>query len=80
VNVVKTTIYLDRDLLHCFQRMAAGQGRSQAELIREAMDQYARKASVPKPKGWGKFDSGRKDISSKVDLILEEAGRKGEWP
>jgi hypothetical protein len=53
----KTTVYLPDDLKQALTRMASVSGRSEAELIREAIATLARTAERPRPRG-GLFRSG----------------------
>ena len=46
----KTTVYLPDDLKAALERAAAAQGRSEAELIREAVRKLTQNAEQPKPK------------------------------
>jgi predicted transcriptional regulator len=77
--MVKTTVYLDSDDALALRQMAESQGRSQAELIREAIQKYARKAKRPKLPGIGEFDSGHTDTSTRADQILSRAAKRGGW-
>ena len=76
----KTTVYLSQETAIRIRQLAQSHGRSQAELIREALEEYTRKASAPAPTGWGKFASGRTDVSSRskelLGQILEERRRE----
>lgn len=49
--VVKTTVYLPDDLKEALDRLAAASGRSEADLIREAIGALARTAPRPRPRG-----------------------------
>ncbi len=77
--MVKTTVYLDTDVVLSLRRMAESQGRSQAELIRDALVNYTRKAKRPKLPGLGEFDSGHSDTSERADEILKRAAKRGRW-
>jgi len=77
--MVKTTVYLDTDTALAFRQMAESQGRSQAELIRDALETYARKVKRPKLPGIGEFDSGHSDTSARADEILSRAAKRGRW-
>ena len=78
-SVVKTTVYLDPDLALSIRQLAEIQGRSQAELIREALQAYARQAPPPKPKGMGMYRSGRSDVSGRYRELLRQAVRERRW-
>jgi hypothetical protein len=53
--MIRTTVYLDHDTALALRQLAAVQGRSQAELIRDALARYTRRAARPAPKGIGKI-------------------------
>ena len=74
--MTKTTVYLDADVALSLRRMAESQGRSQAELIRDALVKYTRKAKRPKIPGIGEFDSGHTDTSDRADEILKRAAKQ----
>jgi hypothetical protein len=57
-------------------QMAESQGLSQAELIRDALQAYARKARRPKLSGMEEFDSGPTDTSARTDDILTRAAKR----
>jgi predicted transcriptional regulator len=78
-SVTKTTVYLDTDVALSLRRMAESQGRSRAELIRDALATYTRKAKRPKLPGVGEFDSGHSDTSERADEILQRAAKRGKW-
>ena len=79
-GVTKTTVYLDPDTVLALRQMAETQGRSQAELIRDALEAYTRKAKRPKIPGIGEFDSGHTDTSECAEQLLSSAAAKrGGW-
>lgn len=75
--MIKTTVYIEESTDRSLKQMAQSQGRSQAELIREALTTYAAQASVPRPKGIGAYSSGRSDVSERAEDLLREAAH--EW-
>jgi hypothetical protein len=77
--VTKTTVYLDTDLAVTLRQIAALEGRAQAELIREALTEYARRKKRPAIPGIGEFDSGHTDTSQKAEQILRRASGRGKW-
>jgi predicted transcriptional regulator len=77
--VTKTTVYLDSETVLALRQMAEAQGRSQAELIRDALDTYTRKAKRPKIPGVGEFDSGHTDTSEHAEQLLSSAAKRGRW-
>jgi predicted transcriptional regulator len=75
----KTTVYLDADLAVTLRQLATSEGRAQAELIREALAEYARRRKRPAIPGIGEFDSGHTDTSQKAEQILRRAAGRGKW-
>jgi hypothetical protein len=73
--VKKTTVYLPEELKRSLQRMAATSGRSEAELIREAVATHVRAADHPRPRG-GLFESGDRSLSGHVDEALAGFGER----
>lgn len=78
--MTKTTVYLDTDTVLTLRRMAQSQGRSQAELVRDALQAYTAQWKRPVPKGLGKYDSGETRGAENAKRFLREAARKGKWP
>lgn len=74
--MVKTTVYLDEGIALKLRQIAKNAGRSQAEVIREALRDYAEETERPWPKGVGKYDSGRSDVSERAEEILREKARQ----
>jgi hypothetical protein len=77
--MVKTTVYLDSEIVLSLRQMAASQGRKQAELIRDALVAYTRNGKRPLPRGLGKYDSGERDVSVRAKQILRDAAKQGKW-
>jgi len=77
--MTKTTVYLDEDLALMLRQLATSEGRAQAELIREALAEYARRRKRPAIPGIGEFDSGHTDTSQKAEQILRRAAGRGKW-
>lgn len=77
--MIKTTVYLDPEIALAFRQLASTHGKSQAELIREALALYARQSGRPKPKGIGAYRSGRSDVSERAEELLRQAARDGSW-
>ena len=71
----KTTVYLPDELKQSLRRMAAASGRSEAELIREAIAALARTADRPRPHG-PLFSSGDPTLSEHVDEALAGFGSR----
>lgn len=77
--MTKTTVYLDADLAVTLRQLATSEGRAQAELIREALAEYARRRKRPAIPGIGEFDSGHTDTSQRAEQILRRASGRGKW-
>jgi hypothetical protein len=70
----KTTVYLPDDLKAALERMAAAQGRSKAELIRQAVRELTRNLEPPRPR-LPLFRSGDPTLAERVDEALEGFGQ-----
>ena len=67
----KTTVYLPDDLKAALERVAAAQGRSEAELIREAIRELTRRLEPPRPR-LPLFSSGEPTLAERVDEELKK--------
>lgn len=67
----KTTVYLPDELKAALEWTAAAQGRSEAELIREAVRRLTREQEQPKPR-LPLFSSGDPTLAERVDEELRE--------
>jgi hypothetical protein len=80
--MVKTTVYLGDDLVQRLRSLSRLRDRSQAELIREALERFVDTESQslerPAPVGIGRFGSGRPDLARQVDKIMRQAARSGK--
>jgi predicted transcriptional regulator len=74
--MTKMTIYLDAELAVTIRQLATRQGRAQAELIREALTEYARRRKWPAIPGLGEFDSGHTGTSENAEEILRRGARR----
>ena len=78
--MVKTTIYMEPSVALTLRHLASVQGRSQAEIIREAIESYTNKSlERPRPKGIGEYDSGRTDVSERAKELMRRAARSRRW-
>jgi hypothetical protein len=77
--MVKTTIYMEPEVALTLRQLAAVQGRSQAEIIREAIRAYTKSAGRPRPKGIGAYQSGRSDVSERAEQLMRRAARSRRW-
>ena len=66
----KTTIMVPEGLYERIKRIAAERGESMGQLIRESLEETASKHR-PKLPFLGIGDSGRSDISSRIDELYE---------
>lgn len=77
--MTKTTVYLDSNTVLTLRQMAEIQGRSQAELIRDALTAYTNGAKRPLPRGLGKYDSDETHGAERAKDFLRSAAKKGRW-
>jgi len=79
-TMLRTTIYLDKDVALAIRQLADREQRSQAEVIREALRRYlkqvGKRREPPKPSGIGAYRSGRHDVSERAEELLRQAARK----
>jgi len=77
--MVKTTVYLDAEIVVTLRQLSQQEGRSRAELIRDALAEFARQRKRPAIPGVGEFDSGETGVSGRSEKILREASERGKW-
>ena len=77
--MVKTTVYLDNELALSLRHLSEVEGRSQAELIRDALKAFTSQRIRPMPTGTGEFHSGHTDTSQRDKEILRETAKRGGW-
>ena len=72
----KTTVYLDPADYRALKRLAARKKRPPAELVREAVAEYAARHEPRRAaKSIGAFTSGRRDLSERAEELLKGMGR-----
>jgi hypothetical protein len=71
----KTTVYLPDELKRSVARMAAASGKSEAEVIRDAIAALARASGRPRPTG-GLFASGDPSLSARAEEALAGFGER----
>jgi predicted transcriptional regulator len=72
----KTTVYLDPADYRALKRIAARTRRPPAELVREAVAEYAARHQPKRmAKSVGAFASGRHDLSERAEELLKGMGR-----
>jgi predicted transcriptional regulator len=70
-ETTKTTVYLDTDAYRRLKRLAREQGRSAAELVREAVAEYAERHGTRRwPSSIGSVRSGLGDLSERAEDYL----------
>lgn len=75
----KTTIYLDPADYRRLKALARVQDRPVAQLIREAVAEYARRhASTPTPRSIGAGRSRRGNVAERAEELLGDMGRDGD--
>ena len=76
-DLTKTTLYLPEADYARLKAMARREGRATAELVREAVAEYAsRRGARRLPRSLGAGRSGRGDVAEKADLLLKGLGRR----
>ncbi len=72
----KTTVYLDPVDYRRLKALAKSQGRPTAQLVREAVAQYASRYAPPVlPSSIGAGRSGAGDLSERAEALLEGMGQ-----
>jgi hypothetical protein len=73
----KTTVYLNDDDYRALKRIAQRAGRPPAELVREAVAEYAvQHARRGRARSVGAFTSRRRDVSERAEDLLGGMGRR----
>ena len=81
MTTARTTVYLGTDDYRRLKTLARATGRTTAELVREAVAEYARKhapAARPKTIGAGRSGAGRGKgtVAERAEELLRGMGRK----
>lgn len=76
----RTTIYIDESTVLSIRRLAGLRKVPQAELIRQALQEFVEKAEQELerklPPGIGNYRSGRSDVSARADELLRKEARR----
>jgi len=73
--MVRTTIYLPEDLKAALEARAEAEGRTEADVIREALTEKLRgRGRTAREMRFGLYDSGASSTSTDVDQILSDTG------
>jgi hypothetical protein len=76
-ELTKTTLYLPEADYARLKALARREGRAAAELVREAVAEYAkRRGSKRLPRSLGAGRSGRGDVSRRAEELLAGMGRR----
>jgi plasmid stability protein len=73
--MTKTTVYLPDDLKLALARIASSSGRSEADLIREALRDLVQRSGAPRPAG-ALFASGDSSLSGQLEEALGGFGER----
>ena len=74
-DTTKTTVYLDAAAYRRLKQLARQQGRPAAELVREAVLEYAERHGGPAwPRSIASVGSGRGDLAERAEEYLEGFG------
>ena len=78
MKTIKTTVYLDATDYRKLKSLAADKGRSAAELVREAVAEYAARATEREwPRSIGIMDSGDPHFAENYEDYLDGFGEDG---
>jgi|GEM_PF-1175894 len=78
MHVTSITIMVDDETAEALRRLAALEQRSEADIVRTALAAYA--TVQPRPKGIGKYRSGRSDVSVKARELIRKDVKDRRWP
>ncbi len=74
-ELLKTTVYLDRDDYARLRARARAEGRPPAELVREAVAAYVVDRPAVLPRSLGRGRSGRGDLAERAEELLAGLGQ-----
>jgi hypothetical protein len=74
--LTKTTVYLGGADYRRLKALARERQRTTADLVREAVAEYAARAGRPKPRSLGVGRSGKGDLSERAEDLLAGLGRR----
>lgn len=78
MKTIKTTVYLNAADYRRLKSLATDQGRSAAELVREAVSEYAARATRHQwPRSLGMGDSGDPHFAERDEDHLDAFGEEG---
>ena len=68
-------MYLNPEDYQRLKTIARREGRAPAELVREAVAEYARRKNPARARSVGAGRSGKKNLSERAEALLEGMGR-----
>lgn len=75
-ETTRTTVYLDADDYRRLKALARSEGRTTAQLVREAVALYAsRRSMTTRPSSIASGRSGRGDLSERAEELLDGMGK-----
>ena len=75
MKTIKTTVYLDAADYRTLKSLAADEGRTAAALVREAVAEYAARATELRwPRSIGMGDSGVADLAERYEDMMDGFG------
>jgi Ribbon-helix-helix protein, copG family len=78
--MVKTTVYLDDEIVAALKGISKRSAKPQAELIRDALRAFTASQKGPTlPSGMGMFNSNHADTAAQRKELLRQAARSGRW-
>ena len=80
IRMIRTTVYVDKEVAVALRHRTAVEGRGQAALIREALHRYleeVERAGRPPIPGIGGHRSGRTDVSDRAEELLRPVAESG---
>ncbi len=77
---MSVSVELDEQTAAVVRQLAATENRAPSEVIHDALAAYASLRRRALPKGAGKYRSGHRDTSEKVEEILRDAVEEWRWP
>ena len=77
--MVKTTVYLDDEIIAALKGISKRSAKPQAQLIRDALRAFTTAGNPPLPSGMGMFDSGHTDTTARRKQLLRQAVRSRRW-
>jgi predicted transcriptional regulator len=78
--MVKTTVYLEDEIVAALKGISKRSAKPRAELIRDALRAFTSTGNPPPlPSGMGMFDSGRTDTAQRRKELLRRAAGSRGW-